>query len=653
MGRAELQNIHPLRRDAIRDADAIVTTNEVTDRHGTGVILGRIFGSSPNILSVRSENLYPEHHLGAAQLSFAHEGLSRQQSFARVMYALNGCTVRRVLCVPFKPDELITALVLKELFGAPLCTFVMDDNNIFSHGIADELMQEVLSKSELRLAISPEMRDAYEAKYNLKFFILPPVVASNSVQTCPHIPSGQKVQERTGVLVGNIWSRNWLEQLRQTVRSAGLRLDWYGNASANWLKTNPADLRKDGIVDCGFLPERELTARVRDYPYALIPSGSLDEKGDRPEIARLSLPTRMPYLMAALNMPMIVLGSPNTGAARFLERFGVGRTTPYHGEGLRQTVEEICQPATQVALRRRAADRGTLFGAANLDDWIWRSLEQGEPCDERFEEAFGRPHSEMAMFLDAPAPKDLQRDHLPAFHALRRLRKQGFAPDFVLDVGASTGVWSDMAHRLFPQARFILIEPLYEKYARQSDWFFKKHPEFECLPVAVSDQAGEAELSVSSDLYGSSLLHPSDFRVYEPQRVAVRTLDEIAHEKNLTGQGLLKMDVQFAEHLVLNGAKRLMPQVDALLVELSLVRYADQPMIFPEMCEMIRALGFRYYEDAGGWRCPVDGTALQKDVLFVRENLFVYRRGKSASDRRAQQRNPAALREAPEPVAPV
>jgi hypothetical protein len=111
--------------------------------------------------------------------------------------------------------------------------------------------------------------------------------------------------------------------------------------------------------------------------------------------------------------------------------------------------------------------------------------------------------------------------------------------------------------------------------------------------------------------------------------VPVLTLDEVAREKNLTGQGLLKLDVQFAEHLVLGGAKKLLPQVDALLVELSLVRYASQPLLFPEMYELIRKLGFRYYEDAGGWRCPVDGTALQKDVLFVRENLFVYR-GQSA-----------------------
>ena len=36
----------PLPRQAMRDADAIVTTNEVCERHGTGVILRRIFGGA-------------------------------------------------------------------------------------------------------------------------------------------------------------------------------------------------------------------------------------------------------------------------------------------------------------------------------------------------------------------------------------------------------------------------------------------------------------------------------------------------------------------------------------------------------------------------------------------------------------------------------
>src|SRR5262249_44145733 len=129
--------------------------------------------------------LYREHSLQARQLCLAHKWLSRPQSFERVLHALNGNTIGRVLCVPFHSDELITAIALKELFNAPLCTYIMDDNNICARGIPDELMREALAKSNLRLAISPEMRDAYENKYNLKFWVLPPVVRINGMHFEP------------------------------------------------------------------------------------------------------------------------------------------------------------------------------------------------------------------------------------------------------------------------------------------------------------------------------------------------------------------------------------------------------------------------------------------------------------------------------------
>lgn len=380
--------IRPLRRYALREANAIITVSEVTDRHGTGVILSRIFGESRNILSIRSGNHYGEHSLGAAEVCVSQQGFNQRQSLARMSYALNGSTICRVLCVPYLADELISALVLKEMFGAPLCTYVMDDNNVYSHGIPDELMREALSKSTLRLAISPEMREEYERKYGLKFWILPPVVRAEAVPATLEMSRGGHFETRTAVMVGSLWSRQWLQQFRQTVRQARVEVHWYGNAQFSHLGVTPEELRQDGIVYCGFLPEAELTVRVKAYPYALIPSGTLDEQDDRPGIARLSLPTRLPHLLALTHTPMIVLGNSQTAAARFLERFGVGLVAPYDGVRLRQVVDQICRPEQQLAFRRRAAGHSALFSAKGLAEWVWQSLAQGRPCDERFERAF-------------------------------------------------------------------------------------------------------------------------------------------------------------------------------------------------------------------------------------------------------------------------
>jgi hypothetical protein len=127
---------------------------------------------------------------------------------------------------------------------------------------------------------------------------------------------------------------------------------------------------------------------------------------------------------------------------------------------------------------------------------------------------------------------------------------------------------------------------------------------------------------VSPDLYGSSLLHPADFRSYEQVEVRVVTIDSVAKEKKITGRGILKIDVQCAEHLVLEGAATLLPQVDVIVLELSLVRYASEAKVLSEMLALMQQLGFRYYDDAGRWRSPVDGTLLQKDACSFGMNFF-------------------------------
>jgi FkbM family methyltransferase len=618
------EGVDRLPPNALCHADAIVTVNEVTDHHGTGVILRRIFGTSPNVLSIRSTRLYPEHSLGSAHLCLSHEGFSRPQSFARVWHALNGSTVQRVLCVPYHADELLTALALKELFGVPLCTYLMDDNNLYSRKIPDELMAEVLAKSNLRLAISPEMRDAYEKKYHLKFWVLPPVVSEEALDGGASLPDAPKITAGMGVLIGSLWSRRWLQNLRRVLRESGLQIHWYGNARAPWLKTEGEDLRRDGLIDCGFVPETELIQKLKDYAFAIVPSGSLDDSDDRPGIARLSLPTRLPFLLAVAHLPTLVLGNPETAAARFVERFQCGRTVPYDSRQLLQAVADVTRPETQRSLRAQALRHSRLFSAHDLAGWIWHGLEHGEPPDDRFERAFGRRPGEILAYLDPPAPRDLWGDFIPVYHALRRLKAHGFSPDFVLDVGSSSGVWSDVARRVFPSARCLLLDPLHANYVRINDWYFRKNPDFECLAVAVSDRPGEATFSVSPDLYGSSLFSPPDAADPETIKVPVVTLDDVAEEKALRGRGLLKIDVQFAEHLVLNGARHLLAQIDVLIVELSLFRYSSQAMLFSEMCELIRDLGFHYYEDVGGWRSPVDGTTLQKDVVFVKEKWIPY-----------------------------
>jgi FkbM family methyltransferase len=110
------------------------------------------------------------------------------------------------------------------------------------------------------------------------------------------------------------------------------------------------------------------------------------------------------------------------------------------------------------------------------------------------------------------------------------------------------------------------------------------------VPLALSDRAGEASFHVSSGRppeefagkdwnYGnksSSLLAPArsdpmygwiEFK--ETIKVRTGTLDEFCRERAIHRVDFVHMDVQGAEHLVLQGARTMLPHVLALWLEVS------------------------------------------------------------------------------------
>jgi FkbM family methyltransferase len=609
----------------LTSVEVVITPNEVNERHGTGVLVRRLFPNSSNVVSVRSVDTYAgDHSFGVASFRLTYPGMSRAQVFAEVAQNFSTISVNRVLCVPLYRDDVLTAIALKELFNVPLCTYLMDDQNIYSDAIPDDLMRELLTKSLLRLTISPEMRDAYEKKFFLKFWVLPPLISSELLPTQISTLNNEALKSKTGILIGNVWSQLWLDSLRKTIRESSLTLDWFGNNSSQWLQGDRTQLQADGIFDRGFLPdEAAIVQQLQQYPYAVVPSSALNQ--DHYEaIGKLSLPSRIPFILATSNTPIIVLGGNETAAAQFVDRFGVGVVCSYQADSFRQAVDYVCAPEQQASMRQKAAHLASSFVVDGIGDWIWQSLELGRPVSYQFEDLFPRRSGDLIHYIEPPAPADVFSDFVPVYLAMQRLIRQGFQPDFVLDVGSSVGVWSHVISKLLPATRFILIDPLMSKYSETlKSHFTAGHSNFELVEVAISNQSGEATFQVSPDLYGSSLLHPADFRPYESVHVEVMTLDDLAQEKALSGRGLLKIDVQCAEHLVLEGAKLLMSQLDVIVLELSLVRYDERAKDFAEMIQMLNELGFRYYDDVGCWRSPVDGTLLQKDVLFLRHELYV------------------------------
>ena len=373
---------HPQPSHGDGPLDLLICHVEVTRLQGTGVLIKRFFPSSDGFVTLRSRTLYRgETEFGKLSLSVdlpALTGEARRQVVNRLLRPLR---IRRILSVPFFATDFEHTIAAQELTGAPLCVYAMDDQTIYSTEVPHALAQAAFQAAQLRLAISPEMVRDYEAAFALEFGLLPPIVTNREDEHPNHwVPNGSAA--RRCVMVGNIWSAQQFDQLRRFLRTAGLAVDWFGNSKVAWLPQDQEELERDGIFCRGFLPEPVLAARIAEYPFVLIPSGSLDGSEDNEWLTRLSLPSRMVFILTKTHTPMLVLGHHDTAAARFVESLRLGLASSYDADNAAQCIDALTSPERRAEWLENAERAARQFIFPDCGKWIWQSLEVGHvlPC---------------------------------------------------------------------------------------------------------------------------------------------------------------------------------------------------------------------------------------------------------------------------------
>ncbi|WLT38641.1 hypothetical protein NON20_02150 [Synechocystis sp. B12] len=174
-------------------------------------------------MTIRSHDLYGgQQEFGDRH--FLVEGNNFTTIAQQVQWLLHHYTPRRLLSVPYFSEDYRISIALKRLYNCPLCVFIMDDQNIYSPQVPDSLVSELLYRADICLGISRPLCDAYEAKFKRKFWFVPPVVQGDLIQT--EFPQGRdrSPDGRRGVMIGNVWSQQWLDQLRLCVRPRGSKL---------------------------------------------------------------------------------------------------------------------------------------------------------------------------------------------------------------------------------------------------------------------------------------------------------------------------------------------------------------------------------------------------------------------------------------------
>jgi FkbM family methyltransferase len=198
---------------------------------------------------------------------------------------------------------------------------------------------------------------------------------------------------------------------------------------------------------------------------------------------------------------------------------------------------------------------------------------------------------------------------------LQNIKRLGYAPNFVFDIGAYEGDWAIEFSEVFPDSKIFMFEAQEEKENILQN-VKKQYPNFDYHIGLLSAIDGKA-YSFSKSETGSHVSHPHEAG---SSTLTSESLDAIIERKSLPFPDFIKIDVQGFELEVMKGADKCLQHSEFCLLEVSLLDLGENTPLVLDTMNFMDKLNFQLYDINTFMRRPYDNALWQNDFLFVKKN---------------------------------
>jgi FkbM family methyltransferase len=174
------------------------------------------------------------------------------------------------------------------------------------------------------------------------------------------------------------------------------------------------------------------------------------------------------------------------------------------------------------------------------------------------------------------------------------LKHKGYQPKTILDIGANTGEWTHQMSRIFPEAKFIMFEanPNCEQDLRSKCPHVTTHI---CLLGNENKKNVPFYMNPSNNkCTGCSMMKEltASYKNAKEITLDMHRLDDIVQER----ADIIKIDVQGAELLVLEGGLNTLSRADFVLMEVNVLQYNEGAPMFHDVVAFMNQHNFQIFD---------------------------------------------------------
>lgn len=190
----------------------------------------------------------------------------------------------------------------------------------------------------------------------------------------------------------------------------------------------------------------------------------------------------------------------------------------------------------------------------------------------------------------------------------------------ILDVGADRGTFTDRTMRCFEVQRVWLVEAnpeaaaaLERKYAHE--------PRCKVIPRAIAATRGNVRFHIASHASSSAIQFgaepPLSQQTERIVNVPAISLDDLFQQEQIEQIDLMKVDIQGAERMLIQGGQQALKRVRLIYIEVLFETESPTTALMGELHQLLTALGFRL-RLLHRFRHDAHGFLQQGDALYER-----------------------------------